>query len=231
MTGPKRALVMVAASLLLLAACRAAGTPVASPVPVVSVPPASPAGSETAAPTAPRPVAQPGTPYAATDLLAAMRDSRRPGGVPDELETEAIAGAIAERAWTWDGEPWESLSVGAACGPDACSLDLAGTPAGGAGTDLYSFAIDTASGAVELLSTDLHGYPADLEEELDAATRAVMDPDELDGLALVGARWLAPPDTGRYWLAYRSGGEEGSPGIDVLLDLTSGEVLEVADPG
>lgn len=228
MTSPNRAIVAVAACLLLVA-CRAAGTPVASPVPVVSVPPASATELETAAPTGPR--VQPGTPYTATDVLAAMRDSRRPGGVPDELETEAIAGAIAERAWTWDGEPWESLSVGAACGPDGCSLDLAGAPAGGAGTDLYTFGIDPVSGAVELLSTDLHGYPPDLDEELDAAARAALDPGELEGLALVGARWLPPPEAGRYWLAYRSGGEEGSPGADVLLDLASGEVLEVAEPG
>jgi hypothetical protein len=176
-------------------------------------------------------MAQPGTPYTAAELLAAMRDSRRPGGVPDELKREAIAGAIAEQAWTWDGEPWESLSVGAACGADACSLDLAGAPSGAAGTDLYSFTIDPTSGAVELLSTDLHGYPPALEEKLDAAARAALDSTDLDGLALVGARWLAPPDTDRYWLAYRSGGEEGSPGIDVLVDLATGDVLEVVEPG
>jgi hypothetical protein len=193
--------------------------------------PDSTPSTATAAPTDPGPMAQPGTPYTAADLLAAMRDSRRPGGVPEELMSEAIAGAIAEQAWTWDGVPWESISVGAACGPDACSLDLAGTPAGGAGTDLYSFTVDPGSGTVELLSTDLHGYPPALEEELDAAARAALDADELAGLALVGARWLAPPDTDRYWLAYRSGGEEGSPGIDVLLDLASGEVLETVEPG
>lgn len=233
MTRPNRGgLATTAALVVVLVACRVGGTPASSPSsPSTNTPQASSTASETAIPSDPRPTAQPGTPYTAADLLAAMRDSRRPGGVPDELETEAIAGAIAERTWTWDGEPWESLSVGAACGPDGCSLDLAGAPGGGAGTDLYTFGIDSLSGAVELLSTDLHGHPPGLEEVLDAAARAALDPEVLDGMALTGTRWLTPPDTDRYWLAYRSGGEEGSPGVDVLLDLASGEVLEVAEPG
>lgn len=175
-------------------------------------------------------LASPGTPYDATAILAAMRESRRPGGVPDQLETEELAAAIAELTWTWDGAAWESISVGAACGGTACSLDLAGTPTGGAGTDLYSFSIDPAVGSVELVSSDLHGHPASLEAELDAAARGALAEDRLDGLALVGARWLPPPDTDRYWLAYRSGGEEGAPLLDVLLDVSTGEVLEVS-PG
>jgi hypothetical protein len=158
-----------------------------------------------------------------------MRDSRRPGGVPDELETDAVATAVAAELWTWDGAPWQTWAVGGACGPDTCSLDVAGTPAGGAGTDLYSFSIGLDREAVTLVATDLHGYPAALEAELDAAARGVLAATDLEGLRLVAARWLPPPETDRYWLAYRTGGEEGSPRLDVLLDLASGEVLEVSE--
>jgi hypothetical protein len=146
--------------------------------------------------------------------------------VPDQLETQEIAAAIAAQAWTWDGEPWETISLGGSCGTSGCSLDLAGAPPGEQGTDLYSFSVDPGTGEVQLLASDLHGHPVALQEQLDAAARAGLGPDVLDGMELVASRWLAPPQRDRYWLAYRSGGEEGSPGLDVLLDAASGEVLE-----
>jgi hypothetical protein len=215
---------------LLLAGCRAVGGPGTAPAsPSAGAP--SVEASIPASAGAAIPLAQPGTPYGAADLLQAMRDSRRPGGVPDELETREIAAAIAAQAWTWDGEPWETLSLGGACGPDGCNLDLAGAPTGEEGTDLYSFSVDPGAGAVQLLATDLHGHPAALQTMLDAAARATLGSDRLEGLELVASRWLPPPDTDRYWLAYRSGGEEGSPGLDVLLDAASGEVLEVLETG
>ena len=224
--GGRRAGIIGAA--LLLSACAVDATPLAS----TAGEPSAPAASISAAPMSGAPsraatLAIPGRPYDADDLLAAMRDSRRPGGIPDELETDAVASALAEQLWTWDGEAWEILSVGGACGPEACNLDVAGSTEGMAGTDLYSFAIDPESGAVSLAGTDLHAHPTELEAELDAAARAALDAAELEGLALVGARWLPPPETDRYWLAYRSGGEEGAPSLEVLLDLASGEVLEV----
>ena len=48
---------------------------------------------------------QPGPAFDAATLLDAMRTSRRPGGVPDQLET-AIAATLAETLWTYGGEPW-----------------------------------------------------------------------------------------------------------------------------
>ena len=166
-----------------------------------------------------------GQPYDGAAVLAAMRASTRPGGVPDEVETAAIAQAISEAVWTWSGEPWEIVSVGGACGPSECTVELAGSPNGGAGVDLYTFAIDPAAGTVSSESNDLHGYPAALGAALDEMARDAAG-DDLGELTLVSARWLPPPDTGRYWLAYRTGGEEGSFGIDLLLDSASGEIVE-----
>lgn len=215
-----------AAIAVLLAAC---GGPTPSSVPDASAAPsgAAPSVVPSASTSA---LATPGTPYSGADVLAAMRESRRPGGVPDELETDAVATTIAEQLWTWDGMPWATWNVGGACGPETCSLDVAGSPAGDPGTDLYTFDVDRGSGAVTLAGTDLHGHPPDLEARLDAAARGALDAARLEGLALVGVRWLPPPETDRYWLAYRSGGEEGSPGLDVVVDLATGEVRET-DPG
>lgn len=212
-------------TLLLTLALAACGTP--SPSPLASVPTdsASPTAGASLATSDP-PAASPGRPYDAAALLAAMRDSRRPGGVPDQVETDAVAEALSQSVWTWDGEPWEVLSVGGACGADACSLDVAGSTDGTNGADLYSFSVDPASGAVELLASDLHAYPVALDDHLDRAARDAVAA-ELGALSYVGARWQTPPDDGRYWLAYRSGGEEGAPGVDVLLELSSGEVLEI----
>lgn len=202
---------------LVLAACSNPNAS-ASLAPVATATPAASAGAAPAA----------GQPYDGAALLAAMRDSTRPGGVPDELETDAVAAAVAGELWTWDGRPWETITAGGACGPRACDLELAGGADGMAGADLYAFRINPASGEVSLETTDLHAYPADLDAQLDAMARAAAG-DQLGELTFVSARWLPPPDEGQYWLAYRTGGEEGSPGLDLLLDATTGQVVEVRE--
>jgi len=166
-----------------------------------------------------------GQPYDAATMLAAMRESTRPGGVPDELETDPVASAVADEIWTWNGEPWQALSMGGACGPAECSLEVAGSTDGMAGADLYTLTVDPGSGQVALESTDLHAYPSTLDGELDAMAQAAAG-EELSELTFVSARWLPPPDQGRYWLAYRTGGEEGAPGLDLLLDAASGGIVE-----
>lgn len=165
-----------------------------------------------------------GQPYDGDAVLGAMRASTRPGGVPDEVETATVAQAISAELWTWSGAPWQTMSVGGACGPTECTVELAGSPSAAAGVDLYSFAVEPVDGTVTLETSDLHGYPAALDTVLDEMARASAGAD-LAGLAFVSARWLPPPDQGRYWLAYRTGGEEGSPGLDLLLDAASGEIV------
>jgi hypothetical protein len=201
------------AVLLLTLALTACTTPDGSPSPGMQTGSAAPSALE------------PGRPYDAAAVLEAMRASRRPGGVPEELRTEVLAGEVAVRLWTFNGSPWASMTIGGACGPATCSLEVAGTPAGGAGTDLYTFTIDPDAETVTAESSDLHGYPPALDAELEAAVQAAAA-ERVNGLAYSGARWLPPPATGQFWIAYRSGGEEGSVVLDVLLELDSGRVLQ-----
>lgn len=200
----------------ILAACTSASPTPATP----SAPPSSVAS----------PAVEPARPYTAADMLDAMRASRRPGGVPDQVETDAVASQLAEVVWTYDGRPYPSLAIGGSCGPASCTLEVSGTPAGAAGSDLYSLSVDPASGALAVVAADLHGYPAALDTQLDRIARGGVEPDLLDGMAIAGAAWQLPPRAGQFWVAYRSGGEEGSPGLDVLVDLVSATVLETRRP-
>jgi hypothetical protein len=227
--APGRALILT----LALAACGTpAPSPTASSAPTSQPgsPPAASASSTTATSTAtstatPQPA--PGRPYHANTILAAMRESRRPGGVPDQLETDAIAGAVARRIWTYDGQPWQTLAIGGACGPVSCSLEVAGTPANAAGADLYSLSVVRGTAEVTLLAADLHGYPAALDAELDRTVRELLPGGRLAGVTLAGAEWLPPPDAGRFRVAYRAGGEEESGGLDLLLDLAARRIVEM----
>lgn len=184
----------------------------------------------TAAPTGAIQLPATGRPYDGAEVLAAMRDSRRPGGVPDQLETLGIATQVAAAIWTWHGAPYPSLVIGGSCGPASCTLEVSGAPPSAAGADLYTFSVALPSGTAELLASDLHGYPSGLDAVIDTVIRDRLAPDTLEGLALTGATWQVPPRTGWFWAAYRSGGEEGSPGLDVLVNLASGEVVETSAP-
>lgn len=171
-------------------------------------------------------LAEPGRPFDAGALLGAMRESRRPDGVPDVLETDAVASALAETIWTLDGEPWTAISAGGSCGPDTCTLELSGAHDGAQSDDLWVFSVAPETGAVELLSNDLRSLPTDLLGDLDALARSLLTPPILGGLSLTSVRWLPPPEDGTFVLSYRSGGEEGSCGADVTLDAVTPRVLD-----
>ena len=71
--------------------------------------------------------------FDAATLLGAMRDSRRPGGVPDQLETELIAATLAETLWTFGGKPWTTWPSAGSCGAQTCTLEVCRCPPGAPG--------------------------------------------------------------------------------------------------
>lgn len=170
-------------------------------------------------------VPEPSRHFDGVDILDAMHTSRRPGGVPQELQTEPIASAVAQSIWTFDAsDPWWELVAGGSCGPETCSLEVSGAPDGAVGEDLYVFEVTRASGAVELVASNLRGFPQSLMSRLDELARSLLDAASFEGLALVSARWLPPPDEGQFVLSYRSGGEEGSCGMDLTIHAPSAHI-------
>ena len=170
----------------------------------------------------------PGRPYTADDVLSAMQSSRRPGGVPDELESPLIASAVAAQLWTFDGQPWVNLSAGGSCGPQRCTLEMSGVPVGASAEDLYILSITTATGDVAIDSAELRGLPASVLDDIGQFVLTHWPDAPIPG-PLVTGRWLPPPEFGVFVLSYRSGGEEQSPAIDARVDLSTGAV-ELVSP-
>jgi hypothetical protein len=226
--------VLVAALLLVLAACQPAPGPSS---PAGNESPSGPSAEHSASPTAGPPTSSPtatplvtlspGRPYGALDVLEAMRGSRRPGGVPDQLEREPIVGAVAEQLWTIDGTRWSEIVAGGSCGPQLCTLEIAGTLEGAVGEDLYVFEVNPGTAEVTVLSAELRGLDQELADRLDAFARAHWPGAGPPGL-LTSARWQAPPRASVFVLSYRSGGEEGSPAVDAMVDAAAGTVELVA---
>lgn len=176
-------------------------------------------------------IPEPGRPFDAATILEAMRESRRPGGVPDQLETDAIAAELAQRLWTIDGEPWTTMSIGASCGPVRCTLDVSGSRQSSLGDDLYAFEIIPAAGEVAPISTDLRSLPPDVGAVLDRMAREAEPRIGPAGLVLASVRWLPPPDHESFQLSYRSGNEEGFCELELALDVASGEAETLSDSG
>jgi hypothetical protein len=204
-------------ALVLLTACSQAPSP--SPSPSPSAVPSSSAAPSSAA-------AEPGQPYAAAEILEAMRTSPRPDGVPDELETDAIADAVADAIWTFDGEPWDTILIGGSCGEAECLLEVSGARDGVDGDDLWTFTVDPAQGAVSLEGTELRAIPPEVVADLDRLARSLLDEADVAGMSLTTAAWEPPPDGDRYRMSYRSGGEEGSCGLDVVLGARQREIVD-----
>lgn len=171
-------------------------------------------------------LAAPGRPFDAEAILTAMRDSRRPGGVPDELETDAIASAVAAAIWTYTGRPWTTMAASGSCAPETCTLELAGAVPGSQGDDLWIFSVDPTEAAVEVTTAELRALPKELMPSLDTLARFLLA-DQLNGLLLTNARWLPPPDDGLFELAFRGDGEEGSCMIDLTLDVVAEAIVGV----
>ncbi len=169
---------------------------------------------------------EPGQPYDAAEILEAMRTSPRPDGVPHDVETDAVAGAIAEAIWTFDGASWDELVIGGSCAADSCLVEVAGSVAGTAGDDLWTFAVDPGSGEVTIETAELGAIPTATVEDLDELARSLVGAAELDGMLLTTATWQPPPTADHYTLSYRSGGEEGSCGLELDIDTAAEEIVD-----
>lgn len=220
------------------AACTAGPPAPTNPAPTPTTSPsvtASPLATPTSTPSeAPGPsgieLPTAGTPFDAATIMTAMRDSRRPGGVPDQLETEQIAAAVAAAVVTFDGLPWTTMAASGSCGADSCTLELAGTRPDSQGDDVWIFDVRPADGAVAVTTAELRGLPNALLPALDALARSLLPAAPLDGLLLASARWLPSPANGQFVLAYRGDGEEGSCGLDFTLDAVAPGIVGDVSP-
>lgn len=209
-----------------MAACTPTPSPATSAAsiePSRAVPTSTPAPSESGLALA---LPEPGQPFDAATLLEEMRTSTRPDGVPDVLETDALAGRLAQEMWTFDGEGWSTTAASGSCGSTSCTLEIAGSRPDGAGEDLWVFAIDPATGDVSVVSAELRAIPTDLVADLDALARAEDDVDLLDGLELTTARWQPPPNEDSFALSYRAGAEEGSCAVELTVDARAGMITD-----
>ena len=166
---------------------------------------------------------EPGRPFDGETILTAMRESRRPGGVPDGIETPAIAADVAEIITTFDGEPWSTLSIGGSCGPSACTLDVSGSRPDALGEDVWALSVEATTGQVSVIDSQLGSVPHDVVELADQAVRASRSGMQVTDMVIGAVSWTPPPQA-RLVLAYRSGDEEGSCRRDVSVDTTSGSV-------
>ncbi|MGQ0607162.1 MAG: hypothetical protein ACT4OQ_01680 [Chloroflexota bacterium] len=217
----------------LLSACTTDTPPSAAPrgstaSPTMAAPPqsSSPSLSPQSSSTVNLPdglaVPEPERAFDPATLLDAMRTSRRPGGVPDRLETDAIASALSDAIRVYGGQPWTTMAIGGSCGSQICTLEVAGTRSGNLGEDLWVFDVTPASGAVQLVSADLRSLPPDVSIQLDELARAMLPATNFEGLNLTNVRWLPPPDDAQFVLSYRSGEEEVSTcGLDITLDAVA----------
>jgi hypothetical protein len=208
---------------ILLAACTQVSPsaepsePDASPMPSHAT--TRPSASEAAS-------AGPGRPYDAADILEAMRTSPRPDGVPQALQTDAIASAIADEIWTIDGEPWGAFLIGASCGPDSCLVEVVGSRDDAEDDDAWTFGVDPDTGAVSVGATDLRALPANIVADLDRLARSLVDDAPIGSMVLANVAWLPPAEVDRFAMSYRTGGEEGSCGVDVVIDVDERLVVE-----
>lgn len=212
------------ATAVLAAACQTAGPDGSAQPPGSSGTPGSfpsPSASARAA------LFEPGRPFDAADVLAAMRASRRPGGVPAEIRTEEVAAAVADEIWTIDGAPWQAMTVGGSCGPEACMLEVSGAAAGAVGEDVWVFRVDADSADVAVEAADLHSVPERLAAELDGIARSLAPDAVADVSMLTAVRWSPPPAEDLFTLSYRAGDEEGSCAVEVELDAAAPALREV----
>ncbi len=183
-----------------------------------------------------------GRPYSANDMAAILRDAAaRPSGFASELNTpqllDTIAGVLADDVYTYDGTPYQQVSVGATCDtpPVRCDLFLSGVPGftdDPHAQDGYIWTVYPATAQVIMTSHGLSGYPAALTAGLDALARSLDVDGRYKDRYLVQVAWeLAPPDDA-YVLRYSNGLGEGDLVFWVTVDRTARRIVSIREaPG
>ncbi|HEX5826387.1 MAG TPA: hypothetical protein VFY23_02620 [Candidatus Limnocylindrales bacterium] len=156
----------------------ASADPVATPV----VPSASPAADV------------PGRPYDGQALLALMRTQQQPALDPS-LVTDAVAAAMAEQVWTYDGTPYRQVMFEGSCESGACALGLTGLPSAAGDpsfADAYRWAVEPGASVLRTEGgwPSLSGYPHELDEALAEEARLLDAEGLLEGLQLSSVRWV-----------------------------------------
>ncbi len=125
---------------------------------------------------------------ATRDVRAGSRTSSRP---------MQIAAALAERIWTFDGEPWTTMAIGGSCGPQTCTLEVAGTRPDRLGEDLWVFEVTRRPDRSAVASADLRSLPTELVDPPRSSSRgARFGPGDLDGLVLASCAGCPRPTAG-----------------------------------
>ena len=203
----------------------AAGPPAATHKASYTLPPPTPTLSPigTAAPS------RPDRPYTAETIAEELGDV--PYNYPAQLRTPAIAEALADALWTYDGRPYRELSFQGSCdeGGARCDLTVSGLPdfvPTRDRSDIYFWSYVPSSGVLTPTGgLGLKGYPPELDPELDALARSLDAEGLLASKGFLGAGWV-PPD-GLFVLRYGNGLEEGDPTLLVTLDSSNRRIVSI----
>jgi hypothetical protein len=164
-----------------------------------------------------------------------MSTARPP--IPDPLQTLDVATALSRALWTYDGAPYEVWDIDGSCGPAVCDISIGGSPSFlplGSREDAWFFQVSRATRKLTAVASDgrheLQGYPTELDPELDAVARSLVDPSKLRGLVHGGSIWWPPPRFGDFTLRYTSGGlQEGSPRISITVNLPQRRLVSLEE--
>jgi hypothetical protein len=126
---------------------------------------------------------------------------------------------------------WDTILVSASCGDPACLVEVAGARDGTDGDDLWTFTADPSDGSVQVDAAELRAIPEEVVEQLDLLARSLLDEADVEGMRLTATTWEPPPDGDRFDLSYRSGGEEGSCGLDVAIEPRQREIVDQRSVG
>lgn len=234
---PRVALIAVVMLVASASGCSASpATPTATPEAPHTLAPPTPTLSAlaTVAPTGH------GRPYSAGEIAALLQEAitARPWAFAPELRApavmDAVARAVADGVFTFDGRPYQRVSFGASCSqpPDHCDLTMTGVPVftgDPEATDRYWWTVAPAGPLVTAADHGLRGFPAGLAAGLDALARSLDTGGRFRDLPLEVVEWELPPPDDAWVLRYSLGTGEGDPLFFVTLDRRAQRIVSIRE--